>query len=179
MAFTDPLDALEAVIRSRRGTDPGASYTASLFAKGRPKIAQKLGEEAVEAVIAAVRGDRAELIGEAADVLFHLLVVLVDAGLTLDDVRAELSKREGVSGLVEKAARPKAAAVAVAEPVEVPVAVPVAEPVAESPVAEPVPASSPLPLSGGSATGAKHDSNKASDREQALPRPLPQAGGGF
>lgn len=173
MAFTDPLDALEAVIRSRRGTDPAASYTASLFAKGRPKIAQKLGEEAVEAVIAAVRGDRTELVGEAADVLFHLLVVLVDAGLTLDDVRAELSKREGVSGLVEKAARPKPAAI-----VE-PVAKPVAEPVVQPAAAETVAASSPLPLSGGSGTGAMRDINKRSDRDQAHPRPLPPAGGGF
>lgn len=173
MAFTDPLDALEAVIRSRRGTDPAASYTASLFAKGRPKIAQKLGEEAVEAVIAAVRGDRGELVGEAADVLFHLLVVLVDAGLTLDDVRAELSKREGVSGLVEKAARPKVVAEAQ------PVTASAAEPVVEPPVADPATASSPLPLSGGSSTGTIRDINKPSDREQALPRPLPPAGGGF
>jgi phosphoribosyl-ATP pyrophosphohydrolase len=102
---TDTLDALEAVIRSRRGADPGSSYTASLFAKGRAKIAQKVGEEATETVIAAIQDDARGLTGEAADLMFHLLVLLVDAGLSLDDVRAELARREGLSGLAEKAAR--------------------------------------------------------------------------
>lgn len=110
MTHTDPLDALEAVIRARRGADPASSYTASLFARGRPRMAQKLGEEATEAVIAAIQGDREALKGEAADLVFHLLVLLVDMGLRLDDVRAVLAQREGVSGLVEKAARPSAAA---------------------------------------------------------------------
>ena len=100
----DPLDALEATIRSRRGADPATSYTASLFAKGRGRIAQKLGEEAIETVIAAT-SDPGKIVPEAADLLFHLLVLLADAGLTLDDVRAELARREGVSGHEEKAAR--------------------------------------------------------------------------
>lgn len=101
----DFLTTLESVIRSRRGADPQTSYTASLFAKGRAKIAQKLGEEAVETVIAAMGDDRRALTSEASDLLFHLLVLLADAGLGLDDIRAELSQREGVSGIDEKAAR--------------------------------------------------------------------------
>lgn len=101
----DSLDALEAVIRARRGGDPAASYVAKLTAKGRAKIAQKLGEEAVETVIAAMGDDPAKLTSEAADLVFHLLVLLADAGLSLDDVRAELARREGVSGIEEKAGR--------------------------------------------------------------------------
>ena len=103
--MADSLDALEAVIRQRRGADPDSSYIARLSAKGRAKIAQKLGEEAVETVIAAIQDDREALKAEAADLVFHLLVLLADAGLTLDDVRAELARREGVSGIAEKAAR--------------------------------------------------------------------------
>jgi phosphoribosyl-ATP pyrophosphohydrolase len=102
----DSLDALEQIIRARRAGDPDTSYVARLTAKGRAKIAQKLGEEATETVIAAIQDDRAELTKEAADLVFHLLVLLADAGLSLDDVRAELARREGVSGLDEKAARP-------------------------------------------------------------------------
>ncbi|MCW3836446.1 phosphoribosyl-ATP diphosphatase [Sphingomonas canadensis] len=102
----DPLDALEAVIRERRGADPSTSYVAKLSARGRAKIAQKLGEEAVETVIAAIADDREELTKEAADLVFHLLVLLADAGLSLADVRAELARREGVSGIAEKASRP-------------------------------------------------------------------------
>lgn len=101
----DFLDTLESVIRSRRGADPATSYTASLFATGRAKIAQKVGEEAVETVIAAIRDDCTELIGEATDLLFHLMVLLADAGLSLDDIRAEMRRREGVSGIDEKAKR--------------------------------------------------------------------------
>jgi phosphoribosyl-ATP pyrophosphohydrolase len=101
----DVLDRLEARIRLNRNADPGSSYVAKLTAKGRAKIAQKLGEEAVETVIAAMRGDRAEIIGEAADLMFHLAVLLADAGLSLDDVRAELERREGTSGVAEKASR--------------------------------------------------------------------------
>lgn len=101
----DILSTLEATIRSRRGADAVTSYTASLFAKGRAKIAQKLGEEAVETVIAALGDDHAALTSEAADLIFHLLVLLADAGLSLDDVRAELTRREGLSGHAEKAAR--------------------------------------------------------------------------
>ncbi len=101
----DIFDRLEATIRSRRASDAGSSYTASLFAKGRPKIAQKLGEEAVETVIAAFSGDDAAIVPEAADLIFHLCVLLADAGLSLDDVRAEIARRDGVGGLVEKAGR--------------------------------------------------------------------------
>ena len=100
----DSLDALEATIRARRGADPASSYTASLFARGRARIAQKIGEEAVETVIAAT-SDPAKIVPEAADLLFHLLVLLADADLSLDDVRAELARREGVSGHDEKASR--------------------------------------------------------------------------
>lgn len=103
--MTDALDRLESVIRDRLGGDPDTSYVARLHAKGRAKIAQKLGEEAVETVIAAMGDDKAALTGEAADLMFHLLVLLADAGLGLDDVRAELARREGVSGIDEKAGR--------------------------------------------------------------------------
>ncbi len=101
----DPFDRLEATIRDRRGSNPATSYVASLTAKGRAKIAQKLGEEAVETVIAACSGDDASIVPEAADLMFHLAVLLADAGLSLDDVRAELKRREGVSGHDEKDAR--------------------------------------------------------------------------
>lgn len=99
------LDTLEATIRLRRGADAGTSYVAGLFARGRRKIAQKLGEEATETVIAAMGNDPGALTSEAADLVFHLLVLLADAGLSLDDVRAELRRREGVSGIDEKAGR--------------------------------------------------------------------------
>lgn len=101
----DILDTLEQVIRERRAADPATSYVAKLTAKGRAKIAQKLGEEAVEAAIAAVQDDREGLTAEAADLVFHLLVLLADAGLSLDDLRAELARREGISGIDEKASR--------------------------------------------------------------------------
>ncbi len=104
--MADPiLDRLEATIRTRRDSPADSSYTASLFAKGRAKIAQKVGEEAVETVIAACSGDEASIVPEAADLLFHLAVLLADAGLSFDDVHAELERREGVGGLVEKAGR--------------------------------------------------------------------------
>jgi phosphoribosyl-ATP pyrophosphohydrolase len=101
----DPLDRLEAVIRERRGGDPAVSYVARLTAAGRGRIAQKLGEEATETIVAALQDDTAALVGEAADLVFHLIVLLADAGLGLDDVRAELERREGVSGIEEKASR--------------------------------------------------------------------------
>lgn len=101
----DTLDTLEATIRARRGADPASSYTAKLFGKGRRKIAQKVGEEAVETVIAALTEDKPALVGEAADLMFHLLVLLADCDVGLDDVRAEIRRREGLSGLDEKAAR--------------------------------------------------------------------------
>lgn len=103
--MADILDTLEAVIRDRRTGDPATSYVARLTAKGRAKIAQKVGEEAVEAAIAAVQDDREGLTGEAADLIFHLLVLLADSELSLDDVRAELARREGLSGIDEKASR--------------------------------------------------------------------------
>ena len=99
------LTRLEATLHERRGADPKDSYVARLHAKGIAKIAQKLGEEAVETVIAAVSEDAAALIGEAADLLFHLLVLLDARGLNLGDVIAELERREGVSGVAEKASR--------------------------------------------------------------------------
>lgn len=103
--MTDALDRLEETIRARRMADPESSYVAKLTAKGRAKIAQKLGEEAVETVIAAMADDRAEVVKEGADLIFHLAVLLADMGLSLDDIRTELEQREGLSGLAEKAAR--------------------------------------------------------------------------
>jgi phosphoribosyl-ATP pyrophosphohydrolase len=107
--MADPLgEALERlwrVIESRRGADPDTSYTAKLFARGTAKIAQKLGEEAVEAVIEGVRGDRAALVGESADLLYHLLVLWAALGVSPDDVARELARREGISGVAEKKGR--------------------------------------------------------------------------
>jgi len=99
------LDRLWQVIKSRRGADPQASYTARLFARGRTKIAQKLGEEAVEAVIEGIRGDKPKLVGESADLLYHLFVLWADAGVSPADVAAELTRREGTSGLDGKRSR--------------------------------------------------------------------------
>jgi phosphoribosyl-ATP pyrophosphohydrolase len=99
------LDRLWRVINARRGGDPQASYTARLFLRGRAKIAQKLGEEAVELVIEAIRGGHAELVGESADLLYHLLVLWADAGIAPAEVAAELARREGKSGLDEKRVR--------------------------------------------------------------------------
>jgi phosphoribosyl-ATP pyrophosphohydrolase len=109
MTTQDNTDAaiqrLFEVIASRRGGDVDESYTAKLFAGGTEKIAQKLGEEAFETVIAAVAGDRAGLTAESADLIYHLLVLLADSGLTPDDVIAELERREGTSGIEEKVLR--------------------------------------------------------------------------
>ncbi len=101
------LADLEAIIRARAAADAGASYTRSLLDKGVGKCAKKLGEEAVEAVIAAVSEDDKSLVAESADLLYHLLVVLAARGVALDDVLAELHRRTGQSGLAEKAARPQ------------------------------------------------------------------------
>ena len=101
------LHDLAATIAARRGADPATSWTAALLAKGPEKCAEKFGEEAIEAVIEAVRGDRARLAAEAADVIYHLLVMLAARDLTLADVEAELARREGTSGLAEKAGRPE------------------------------------------------------------------------
>ena len=103
--MADTLDRLAATIASRRTAAPGSSYVAALLAKGTPKIAQKLGEEAVETVIAALSGDGKAVVGEAADLLFHLLVLLEATGVPLAAVLAELDRRDGVSGLDEKAGR--------------------------------------------------------------------------
>lgn len=105
--MTETLRQLESTIAARRNADPATSYIAKLHAGGIPLIARKLGEEAVETVVAALSGDAASLTGEAADVLFHLLVLLDAKGIALADVEAELARREGVSGLAEKAARPE------------------------------------------------------------------------
>jgi len=102
------LDDLEARIALRAAASPDESYTAKLIGRGMNKCAQKLGEEATEAVIAAVTGDRAELVKESADVLFHLLVVLRAANVPLAEVMAELDSRTAQSGLAEKASRPEA-----------------------------------------------------------------------
>jgi phosphoribosyl-ATP pyrophosphohydrolase len=99
------LDRLWRVIQSRRGADPQTSYTARLFSRGRAKIAQKLGEEAVEAVIEGVGDNPAALVGESADLLYHLLVLWAASGISPTDVAAELARREGTSGLAEKRAR--------------------------------------------------------------------------
>ncbi|ALR22710.1 MULTISPECIES: phosphoribosyl-ATP diphosphatase [Sphingobium] len=100
------LHQLEQTIARRRSADPSQSYVAKLTSRGRAKIAQKVGEEAVETVIAALSGDTADTIGESADLLFHLFVLLADCGIPLDSVLDELERREGLSGLAEKAARP-------------------------------------------------------------------------
>ncbi len=99
------LDRLAATIKARKTADAESSWTAKLLAKGPEKCAEKFGEEAVEAIIEAVKGDRAKLTSEAADVLYHLLVMLAARDVTLDEVLAELERREGKSGLAEKAAR--------------------------------------------------------------------------
>lgn len=103
--MSEILFRLTQTIAERRTADPASSYVAKLFGKGRAKIAQKVGEEAVEAVIAAMAGDREGLVSESADLLFHLAVLLAEQGLSFDDVLAELDRREGVSGIAEKAAR--------------------------------------------------------------------------
>lgn len=103
----DTLSRLEQTIAARRSAAPDESYVAKLSARGLPKIAQKVGEEATETVIAALSGSPGDLTGEAADLLFHLLILLGARGVPLADVLAELDRREGTSGLAEKAARAK------------------------------------------------------------------------
>jgi phosphoribosyl-ATP pyrophosphohydrolase len=99
------LDRIYAVIESRRGGDPAVSYVAKRFSQGRGKIAQKLGEESVETVIAALTEGREAMVAESADLLFHLLILWADMGIKPADVLAELESREGISGLDEKRAR--------------------------------------------------------------------------
>ncbi len=103
----DTLARLAATIEARGGADPSTSHTAALLAKGPAKCAEKFGEEAVEAIIAAAQGDRAGLTYEAADVLYHLQVMLRAGGVSWSEVIAELERREGVSGITEKASRGK------------------------------------------------------------------------
>ena len=105
--LTFDLDDLARIVAERAAASPDQSYTAKLLAGGPARAAKKLGEEAVEAAIAAVQGDRAALTAEAADVLYHLLVVLAGAGIPLEEVMRELHRRTAQSGLAEKAARGK------------------------------------------------------------------------
>ncbi|MGR3636070.1 MAG: phosphoribosyl-ATP diphosphatase [Shimia sp.] len=99
------LNDLATTIADRAKADPDSSWTAKLLAKGPEKCAEKFGEEAIEAVIEAVKGDQEKLTYEAADVLYHLLVMLQARDVALDDVLAELARRQGLSGIAEKAAR--------------------------------------------------------------------------
>lgn len=106
--MVDPIiQRLEAIIAKRRNGANETSYVARLSAKGRARIAQKIGEEGVETVIAAICDDRAGVISEGADLVFHLLILLADMGLSWDQLIAELDAREGMSGIAEKASRPK------------------------------------------------------------------------
>lgn len=105
MSEIETIERLARTIESRKGADPETSWTARLLAHGPEKCAEKFGEEAVEAIIEAVKGDRSRLASEAADVLYHLLVMLAARDVTLEDVLEELARREGISGIAEKAAR--------------------------------------------------------------------------
>ena len=99
------LEDLEKIVAARANASPDESWTAKLLAKGPDKVAEKFGEEAIEAVIEAVKGDRARLTSEAADVIYHLLVMCTARDVSLAEIEAELARREGTSGLDEKAAR--------------------------------------------------------------------------
>jgi phosphoribosyl-ATP pyrophosphohydrolase len=99
------LNDLADLIASRKDADPDSSWTAKLLSKGPEKCAEKFGEEAIEAIIEAVKGDNVKLTSEAADVLYHLLVMLTARGVTLDAVMDELARRQGTSGITEKASR--------------------------------------------------------------------------
>jgi len=99
------LNRLFTTIQSRKGADPSSSYTAKLFGKGRAKIAQKLGEEAVETVIEAMQNDKDKIASESADLLYHLLVLWAECDLSPSEVFAKLAEREGISGITEKASR--------------------------------------------------------------------------
>ncbi|MCF8479136.1 MAG: phosphoribosyl-ATP diphosphatase [Rhodospirillum sp.] len=101
------IDALHAVIASRKGGDPASSYTAKLFSKGRGKIAQKFGEESFEVVVAALAESPDQVISESADLLYHLMVLWAETGVEPGQVWTELARRFGTSGLEEKATRPK------------------------------------------------------------------------
>ena len=101
------LDRLFATVLARKGADPETSYTAKLYSRGTAKIAQKVGEEAVEAILEAVRGDNAALAAESADLLYHLLVLWIARDVAPQDVWNKLAERAGTSGLAEKASRPQ------------------------------------------------------------------------
>lgn len=106
-SMSDTLQKLYETIRARRSESTATSYTAKLMAKGVPHIAKKVGEEGVEVALAAVSGDRNEVIKESADILFHMEVLWAAMEIEPDDVYAELERREGISGIAEKAARPQ------------------------------------------------------------------------
>ncbi len=99
------LERLSAILESRKGADPDSSYVASLYGKGLDAIARKVGEEALETILAAKDGDRLHIVRETADLWFHSLILLAHFGLAPRDVLAELARREGISGVEEKAAR--------------------------------------------------------------------------
>ena len=103
--MSEILNRLAETLEQRKSADPGSSYVAKLYAKGLDTILKKIGEEATETVIAAKNGDRENLIYETADLWFHTLVLLADQGLHPDDVLNELARREGLSGIAEKASR--------------------------------------------------------------------------
>ncbi|UTW55434.1 phosphoribosyl-ATP diphosphatase [Kordiimonas sp. SCSIO 12610] len=105
MSNIDILTTLESLLEERKSADPDISYVARLYKKGSDKIAQKVGEEAVETAMATAKGDDEELAKEAADLLFHLMVLLKSKDMNLEDVAKELARREGISGLTEKASR--------------------------------------------------------------------------
>ena len=104
-SFGEVLARLEALMQQRKEADPEKSYVARLYSQGRNKIAQKVGEEALETVIAAVNGGHKDIVDESVDLIFHWLVLLAETGVTLDEVAAELVRREGISGIAEKQAR--------------------------------------------------------------------------
>ena len=107
MAMNDVLDRLAQLLEARKSADPQSSYVAKLYAKGMDGILKKVGEEAAETIIAAKDGDAQKIIYETADLWFHCMVMLAQAGLRPQDVLDELARREGLSGLAEKAARPQ------------------------------------------------------------------------
>ena len=107
MNATETLDRITATLESRKGADPTTSYVAKLMHKGQEAILKKVGEEAVETIMAAKDGDQSHLIYEVADLWFHTLVLLSHEGLSYRDILQELARREGVSGIAEKAARPQ------------------------------------------------------------------------
>ncbi len=112
LATAEVLNRLWQVVTSRRDADPSTSHSARLLSRGTAKVAQKFGEEAVECVIEAITGNKPALVAESADVLYHLIVMWVNAGVRADEVWAELERREGVSGVAEKASRAQKLAIA-------------------------------------------------------------------